>query len=208
MNTLFWVGLAQYLFVIMLTLLAIRTRFLVKMGIVLVAIILFIGQFTLTNKEITKVFKENIIKTKLATVEQFKYFEPVQRLRSNIFLAKKKNGRVVYFIAHSFNMNENDDKNIEIPENMGCTGEAWNTKQQIWGDKKRIFEEGRYRVPDEELKKVEKDLFWVCSTPILDRHGNVVAVLNFDGNRDLNEKQIEEIKTHCKKIAEELKPFI
>jgi hypothetical protein len=186
----------------------------------IIFIIILYGIFVINSyyeKQSNWVPKTEFIKTKnefvnkmLTSIDQFKRFDPKQRLRSNILFVCYDSDKNVgkYRIRYSYKMDVFSDKLIEIPINMGCTGEAWRTKNQIWGDKKIIFSSSPFRIPDEELEKVPKDLEWVCSTPIVDRNGNVAAVLNFDGNRSLGNKQKDEIKKHCQKIAEDLKDII
>lgn len=202
----FWVGLLGFLFLTILALLSNKKRS-VWLICILVATGLYTSQYYLNYKENIKEIKEKLIQSKLSSIERFKHFDPSQTLRSNIFLSKQKNGKTIYYVACFYNMDAYEDKQIEILENMGCTGEAWSTKRQVWGDKKRIFQEGKYRVPDDQLKKVWRDLEWICSTPII-KDGNVIAVLNFDGNKRLTRIQQEQISDYCKKLIDELKTLI
>jgi len=205
----FLLGLLSYLFVVVLALIAIpKIGKPLKVFMLIVAILLYGWNYYSNKQEMTQSFKDELIKSKFATIERFQHFNPEQRLRVNIFKQHRRGKEIFYTITYSYNMDNDADKLIEIPDNMGCTGEAWNSKKQVWGDQKRIFEEGRYRVPDEELKKVPADLVWICSTPILGKYGEVMAVINIDGNRHVEEKQKEEIKKHCNLLADELKSLL
>lgn len=172
-----------------------------------VFVIYSINQFY-SSKKISEKIKAKIISTLLKSIDQFRQFIPEQKLRSNIFFLYKKGKGRVYRIKYSYNMDESEDKNIEIPENLGCTGEAWRTKHQVFGTQEKIFRAGEYKVPEDQLKKVPSDLKWICSTPILDYKGDVIGVMNFDGNRELNPDQIEQIKGHCQRTSEELKEIL
>ncbi len=175
-----------------------------KVIIVFTVVVLYsINQFY-HSKKMSEQIKAKLIFGILKSIEQFKHLIPGQRLRSNIFFKKK----VTYKIKYSYNMDEFADKNIEIPVNLGCTGEAWRTKRQIFGPKEKIFIGGEYKVPDEQLKKVPGDLEWVCSTPILNESGDVIAVLNFDGNRVLNPEQQDKIKRHSLRISQDLQEIL
>lgn len=154
-------------------------------------------------KKTSERIKGKLVGGILKSVDLFKSFDQNQRLRSNIFFLKKRKG--IYYIKYSHNMSAYGDKNIEIRENMGCTGEAWRTKRQIFGDQNKIYQNGKYRIEDVQLKKVPKDLRWICATPILNDNRDVIAVLNFDGDKDLTPDQITEIKRHCQRLSEELK---
>lgn len=178
-----------------------------KIVILIILLILFSSlqllQYQNQYQKISENVKEKLVIGALRTVNQLQQFMPDQRIRSNIFFFNAKKGK--YYIKYEFNMDEHQDKNIEIPENLGCTGEAWRTKNQVFGDKNRIFEEGPYRIPLELLQKVPEDLEWICSTPIFNDIKEVIAVVNFDGNRKLNAEQIEQIKSHCIGVSEELR---
>ena len=87
-----------------------------------------------------------------------------QRIRSNIFLLETNLNS--YKIYAQYNMLRYRDYHIAIPKNKGCTGEAWLTKNQVWANRYQIFD-GLHRLTLEESQKIDKDLHWVCSTPIL-----------------------------------------
>lgn len=158
------------------------------------------------NGEWSKIPREKYITNILSSIEQFRGYNPEQRLRSNIFFYNKKKEK--YYVKYHFNMEKHSDKNIEIPKNLGCTGEAWRTKNQIWGDKDQIFLSGPYKIAEEEYRKVSKDLQWICSTPIIDENKDVIAVMNFDGNQMVSDDQKKEVRKRCQEMAEELKGII
>ena len=143
------------------------------------------------------------IQMRLRCVDVLKSLEPEQNLRSNVFLQDKK--REIYYIWQYYNMDTDPAKNItEIPKGRGCTGNAWKLKQPIWGDKKDIFGDGKYGLPIDQESKIHLDLEWICSAPIVNEKRNVIAVLNFDGNKPMNDNQKEFVKQHAERIASEL----
>ena len=176
--------------------------------IVILILVMFIYSLNqvFQYRRVSSAIKEKLIRSVLKSIEQFNQLIPGHRLRSNIFFFNKK--KRIYFIEQQWNMNGFDDKSIEIPENLGCTGEAWRTKNQVFGTKTRIFESGDFRIPLEQLRKVPKDLEWICSTPIFNDNREVIAVMNFDGNKELNQSQMEQIKDHCQKTSLELKEIL
>lgn len=199
----FWARIAVFEFTIMLAILSVPSTALYGTGKVLLVIIsfpiYFLGETGI--RQLLKFKVQHEIQTKLSQVDTLQHLDQSQNLRSNIFLLKKKYKQ--YYLAESYNMKTDDDRTLEIPENMGCTGEAWRTKMQVWGEKGRIFQDGNHRIPKELLKKVKEDLEWICSTPIIKKQ-NVVAVLNFDGNKPMNEEQRKIIESHANCVASEL----
>lgn len=200
-------GLLLFILIVSIATVPLHLKIYYKVFILSGAVALYFFSEYYRYKHLTDKLIANEIKRLLSTAQEFSS-KFGQRIRSNIFFSKKRNKKTYYYIKHYYNMETFNDKNIEIPENMGCTGEAWRTKSQVWGDKEMIFSRGRLRIPDEQLEKVPEDLQWVCSTPIVDKNGNVIAVMNFDGNGDLTPMQVEEIKTRCHIICEELKNII
>lgn len=203
----FYISILLFLFFALFALFSPKKLALIsKIIILFIVVILFAFNQAFQYEKLSQQVKKELINSKLETVNQFNHFVPGQKLRSNIFFFNEKKRK--YYIKYQYNMDEDRDKNIEIPENLGCTGEAWRTKVQVFGTKDMIFAGGPFRIPEEELVKVSKDLEWVCSTPILDDNGNVIAVMNFDGNRKLIPEQIDQIKSHCRKISAELKDIL
>lgn len=202
----FWAGFAVFEFATVLAIISIPSTVLGRTSKALFLILSFLLYFfsAVGIGQLLKFKVKNEIRTKLSQVDVLKNLEPSQNLRSNIFLFNKKSGK--YYIVESYNMNIDCDRTIEIPENMGCTGEAWRTKTQVWGEKNRIFKDGNHRLPEEPLKKVRKDLEWICSTPIV-KNQKVIAVLNFDGNKQMNVSQKETIKQHANRVASDLSEF-
>jgi hypothetical protein len=184
----FWTRFAIFEFATVLAIISIPSTILGSTTKVLFLVLSFpLYFFSETGiGQLLKLKVKHEIQTKLSQVDVLNNLEPSQNLRANIFLLNKKGGK--YFIVESYNMNTDCDRTIEIPENMGCTGEAWRTKTQIWGEKDRIFKDGNHRLPEGPLKKVRKDLEWICSTPIVNNQ-KVIAVLNFDGNKKMTESQ-------------------
>ena len=152
---------------------------------------------------VTKDEAKNQTQMRLRCVDVLKILKPDQNLRSNIFFWDKK--RKVYYIWQYHNMDTDPAKSVtEILKGQGCTGNAWESMQQIWGDKTDIFGNGKYSLPSDQESKVSTDLEWICSTPIVDRKRNVIAVLNFDGDKPMNEDQKKFIKQHAERVASEL----
>jgi hypothetical protein len=199
----FWARLAIFEFTILLAILSVPSTTVDSSGKVLLMIIsfpiYFLGETGIGQLLNIKI--KNEIQTKLSQVDVLQHLDQSQNLRSNMFLLEKKYGR--YYLAESYNMKADNDRTLEIPENMGCTGEAWRTTMQVWGGKDRIFEEGSHRIPEELLRKVKNDLEWICSTPII-KNQNVVAVLNFDGNKPMDGDQKKTIASHANCVASEL----
>jgi len=199
----FWAG---FLLFLLLTLVAVWTLpilFWWKCLLVVLSLIFYTTQQLFQWPELTEGLNKKLIEKTLSGVEYFNKFNSGQRFRSNVFFCDHRQKK--FYLKYGYNMDNYEDKNIHIPINMGCTGEAWRDRKQVWGDYGKIFSDGSYRIPQEELNKVPKDLQWICSTPILDDTGNVLAVLNFDGNKAVNSEQQQEIKNRGLAMAEELK---
>ena len=199
----FWVGLLLFFLLTSIAVYALSISVWCKCFLVALLLVLYSVQQLFQWPELTEGLNKKLIEKTLSGVESFKKFNNGQRFRSNIFFYNNKQKK--FYLKYGYNMDIHEDKNLHIPINMGCTGEAWRDRKQVWGDREKIFNEGSYRVPCEELTKVPKDLEWICSTPIFDDTGNVIAVLNFDGNRAVNIGQQEEVKNHGLAMAEELK---
>ncbi|MBA7688779.1 hypothetical protein ES703_97268 [subsurface metagenome] len=199
----FWTRVAIFEFTIVLAILFVPSTTLsgtIKVLLIVLSFPLYFFSETGIGP-LLKIRVKQEIQTKLSQVDTLKHLNKSQNLRSNIFLLDKKHKR--YYIAESYNMKTDNDRTLAIPENMGCTGEAWRTKMQVWGERDRIFKDGNHRIPEELLKKVKEDLEWICSTPII-KNQNVVAVLNFDGNKPMNEEHRKIIESHANCVASEL----
>lgn len=201
----FYVGLTLFLIMTLIAVLKLEFSIYKRIAIILVCLVLYVLQEAYQTSELYNKLKPEIVEGILASIDKFLKFDDRQRLRSNIFFYKKKNKH--YFIKYHHNMETCDDKSMEIPENLGCTGEAWRSKKQVWGDKDKIFKVGDFKVPLEQLEKVPKDLEWICSTPIL-RDSNVIAVMNFDGNKPVSQEQQKEIMNHCSNTCEKLNKIL
>ncbi len=150
--------------------------------------------------------RDEMLRTMLGCVASLRRLDNLQNLRSNIFIFDRK--RKVYRIIAFHNMDSDDDRNVELPQNMGCTGEAWRTKQQVWGPKEHILHVGNHKIPQEQVSKIRLDLEWICSTPITDWAANVIAVLNFDGNKPMSQQQQQEVKQQASRLAGELQHLL
>lgn len=174
-----------------------------KVLAILIASILYGLSQLYKADHLTKDEAKNQTQMRLRCVDVVKILQPDQNLRSNVFLWDKK--KKVYHIWQYYNMDTDPAKNVtEIPKGRGCTGNAWESKQQTFGDKEDIFGDGKYHLPSDQESKISHDLEWICSTPILNEKRNVIAVLNFDGNKPMYDSQKEFIKQHAERVASEL----
>lgn len=200
----FWTGLALYELSTVVAILFIPSTSLnivFKMLLIVLSVILYFAwQLFMVNQLSQLKIKQNV-QARLADVKGLQHLDQSQNLRANVFILNKRNK--YYYIAESYNMETDADKNINIPENMGCTGEAWRNKTQVWGDKAHILKVGDHRIPEKEVQKVKTDLEWICSTPIV-KNRNVIAVLNFDGNKQMDPTQRNTIKQNASRTASEL----
>jgi len=177
-----------------------------KVIIIIIALVIFAIIQLLQARKIGERILGKIIRGDLKTAEQFRYMIPEQRIRSNIFVENKK--KRIYNIKYQFNMEGCQDNVIRIPLNLGCTGEAWRTKKQVYGDYSRIRAGGEYKIPDDQLALVPEDLKWVISTPIKDKNGEVIGVLNLDGNKEFSGEQKDKVKRFCNELAEEIQKVL
>lgn len=169
-----------------------------KWAFIIIVTVLYCLNEYFKNLEITKNANKKIIKALLARVESLKQFNRGQRLRSNIFC--KVNGG--YKLIHHYNMDNNNDREITIPENMGVTGEVFRTGIQEIGNRDELA--SKYRTPPDIIAKAPSDLQWICSTPIKDKNDRVIYTLSIDGNIDCV-NDFDDIKTHASQLAEDLK---
>ena len=141
------------------------------------------------------------IRILLSSVDTLKILDSDQNLRANLFCEKHI---PKFCIVQSYNMEGDSDKDLEIPHNRGCTGQAWASRSQIWAEKDKFFDESAAcALPPTEKEKVRRDLEWICSTPVV-KKGQILAILNFDGNRVMSETQKASIMQHASKVAEGL----
>lgn len=200
----FWAGLTLYEFSTIIAIIFIpNTSLNSTLKVVFIGlsfILYFICQIFMVN-QLSQLKIKQCVQMRLADIKSLQHLDKDQNLRANIFILNRK--RRYYYIAENHNMEADSDKNINIPENMGCTGEAWRNKTQVWGNKAHILKIGDHRIPEKEVTKVRTDLEWVCSTPIV-RNQSVVAVLNFDGNRQMDFTQQDTIKQLANRVTSEL----
>lgn len=130
---------------------------------------------------------------------------PSQKLRVSIFRLKRKGGKKVSVMAYHHNFNGDDDQHIVIPDNMGVTGAVLRGNHQIFANAGDILAKGMYRLPEEDYKKVPSGIKWICGTPIRSKaDGHIIAVLDIDGDADLDGKNAEEAKSFARDIADKL----
>lgn len=201
----FYVGLVLFSVLTLIAVLKPDLNMCLRSIIIFVCLILYVFQEMYQASELLNKVNPIIINGILASIDKFLQFDSTQRLRSNIFFCNEKTKK--YFIKYKYNMDLDNDKNIQIAVNRGCTGDAWSQKKQVWGTKDLIFSKGDYRLTSDELEKVPSDLEWICSTPIL-KDDEVIAVLNFDGNKPMDSAQQKEIMDHCNKICEKIKEIL
>jgi hypothetical protein len=128
-----------------------------------------------------------------------------QRVRANIFKPDTK--VAMYKICYHHNMDSDNDRDVEIPFNMGCTGEAHRTGVQIFcADKRQFIKPGTRQIPDEQAAKLKTDLEWICSTPII-RDGDVLAILNIDGDKLVNDdfySLVKQFSVRCARLLSDI----
>jgi hypothetical protein len=169
--------------------------------IVLMSALFMLQQSMQAKNLFSEAKKENIARAILPIIDGAKQWAPDMRTRANVFFLDKK--KAEYYIKYQYNMDNFDDRNIRIPTHMGCTGDAWRTQDQVWCYANEIFSNGNYRVPQEWLKTVPKDIKWIVSTPIR-VDSDVIAVLNIDGNQNLSEEKEGSMGQQSKRLAEAL----
>lgn len=201
----FYVGAALFFIITWVAIWQLAFSMEIRIVIIVLCLVLYVWQDMYQTSELYDKVKPIIVEGILASIDKFLQFDNTQRLRSNIFFCNEKTKK--YFIKYKYNMDLDNDKSIEIAINRGCTGDAWSQKKQVWGTKDTIFSKGDYRLTADELEKVPSDLEWICSTPVL-KDNEVIAVLNFDGNRQLTEEQQKQIRDHCQKRCEKLKEIL
>ncbi len=176
-----------------------------KILLAAIAIVLYSASQFYTAGQLSEEEAKEQTDLRLHCVDVLKVVDPDQNLRSNVFRWDRK--RNAYCIWAYYNMDTDPAKNvIEIPEGKGCTGQAWTGKMQIWAKRDEIFGDGQHALPFDQEDKISCELQWICSTPIIHpKKKNVIAVLNFDGNKDITESvDITFIKEHAERVATEL----
>jgi len=203
----FWLGFLLFFLSIGLAVVQLDLGIPLKFGLVIFALVLFSLSQLVQADRLSKNEAKRQIETRLKCVDTLKVLDSDQDLRSNVFLWDSKKGH--YYIFQHYGMESDLATSVtEIPKGKGCTGVAWDRKQQIWGNEKDIFEGGEYALPKDEEAKVNRDLKWICSTPVTNEKRNVIAVLNFDGNKLMDEKQRNFIKHHAARVAGELNQIL
>lgn len=179
----------------------------IKGGVLLAWTGLFVVSQLVQAVRLSKEEARRQIDVRLRCVDTLKALNPDQNLRANIFFWDKK--KKCYYIGQHHGMEADPAKSLtEIPKGKGCTGAAWEGQEQIWGDEADIFGEGSYALPKAQEEKVNRDLKWICSTPVTDGKRKVIAVLNFDGNKPMRETERDFVKKHAARIAGELSEII
>lgn len=103
-------------------------------------------------------------------------------VRANLFV-QDEDGNLSIPPGLHHHMDNPFELTISIPIGMGCTGIAFEQRQYAIA----VFQQnwGRYTLPDEELKKVDRRLQWVFSMPVHDTRSPggqaPLGVLNVDG---------------------------
>ncbi len=179
-----------------------KPNVLFKIGIALLLLGFYCLLQYFNQKSLSKDEARTKSDTRLKCVNALAHLQPGQNLRSNIFRFNKK--KHVYYIWQHHNMESDDDKTVELPDGQGCTGIAWESGTQQWGDEGDILKVGMHRIPDPQAEKIRHDLRWICSTPIKDCRSRIIAVLNFDGNMPMDDDKKIVVKQHASRVADEL----
>jgi hypothetical protein len=199
----FWVGLAIAVGAIVIAVAKLDTDPHWKIVIIGAMGVLYLLSQYFNVSYLSKADAKEQVQMRLECVNSLKHLDPTQNLRANIFIFSKKSNS--YHIIHQYNMQTDSDKDVELPKGEGCTGRAWTSRTQVWGDKGQILRSGDHRVPENQVSKIRPDLEWVCSTPIFDtKRREVVAVINFDGNKPMDPKQQQVVMEHANRLAHEL----
>lgn len=178
-------------------------RILIPVGILLFFILFFLYIIfsVKSKKKVIIATLEQAIYSVLKLSESF--FSSRYKFRANVFMKDKdKKLRIKYHL----NMNGHDDLSIVLPENVGVTGSAWHSRRQRFCDVKRSRSKGAgaWGIPQEELAKIDPEMTWIISTPILDEDRNVIAVLNFDSTARINSNFINKIRRKARLVASAL----
>jgi pimeloyl-ACP methyl ester carboxylesterase len=100
-------------------------------------------------------------------------------IRANIFVQDEPD-RLSIPVGLQYNMDDEQERSISIPVGAGCTGRSFSERQPAIA----IFQQGwgKYDLPDDEAKKVNRDLQWIISTPIPDPDDkwSMLGIFNID----------------------------
>lgn len=173
---------------------------------ILLAFVLHLVNEALWIESLDKSRQATDLQAVLENVEFIGVLLPEGKIRASLFVLDREGSNHV--VRQSYNMERFQDQTIRIPRHLGCTGESWLHKRQVFCNDKRQFLDGTKGITPEEAKKVWKDLAWICTTPILSKKNEVMAVLAIDGNHDLTSDQIEMTKQFGTKAAQVCKRIL
>lgn len=202
----FWLGFGLFFFSTSVAVAQLRLPWdglLLKIGAVVFALMLYSLSQLIKAGQLSRDDARNQVQLRLNCVQTLRFLDPDQNLRSNLFIWNRNKEH--YYIWQHYGMETDLATSVtEIPKGKGCTGTAWEQKEQVWGDKVEIFGNGKYALPGDQERKVRHELEWICSTPVVDKKRKVIAVVNFDGNKPMDASKKEFIKQHAARIAGEL----
>jgi class 3 adenylate cyclase len=114
------------------------------------------------------------------------------RFRANIMMIDEAQDKIVIPRGLFFNMEKDGDRNIALPIGDGCTGRAFNQKNQVFADKRETI----FKLVESEMEKVPVRLKFILSTPIFDADDKsmVIGVYNIDGFRLLKSDEISNLR--------------
>jgi hypothetical protein len=203
----FWSSLSLFLIPTLMTVFKLDWQWAVKLGLFIPWTGLFVLSQFLKAFELSREQAKAQTETRLRCVETLKMLNPDQTLRANVFLWDRK--KKCYYIWHHHGMDTDLAKSFtEIPRSQGCTGAAWEGEKQIWGNEADIFGKGQYALPKDQEEKVNRDLKWICSTPVRNARRKVIAVLNFDGNKPMDMTECAFVRAHATRVAGELSEIL
>lgn len=118
------------------------------------------------------------------------------KFRANIMLIDEAKGMILIPRGLHYKMDGYDDRGIELPRGDGCTGRAFNRKDQVFANRKETI----FKLVPSEMKKVPVNLKFILSTPIYDPDDQtkVIGVYNIDGFRLLKPNEIKELKAKAR----------
>jgi hypothetical protein len=176
-----------------------------RVTILLLAIVAFVFVDIVQGKSIAKEEREKLIRKLLASSSELS--TQGMTVRANIFQAKQDGPKPVHVITHHWNMDSHDDKNLEIPLNMGCTGSTWQSGKQNFTLRDHFKQDAKHYLPADQWAKVWKDMTWICSTPIY-KENRVFAVLNLDGDGNPDSDTIRRIEKKGQSLASVIEDLI
>jgi len=168
-----------------------------KIALSVATILLYVAYQLFSLHEISSKRLSSDLARLLSSADLLKILSSNLRIRTNIFVPE---GREHFQIKYAHGMDGQDDRNLTIPRNKGCTGEAWRTGNQQFQRKEKFFGNSEFCLPDGLRQKAPPDLEWICSTP-LRKNGSIIAVLNIDGNVAASEPHETAIKDHANRMA-------